>query len=65
VGHGESCFSPFRDGVSSVKYRCMVCATRSIGSGIILDAPMVLLGDEALAKACFDSFGGSANLDAK
>jgi hypothetical protein len=49
----------------SVKDRCTVCATRSIGSGIILDAPMVLLGDEALAEACFDSFGDSANLDAR
>jgi hypothetical protein len=31
----------------SVQDRCMVCAKRTIGSEIILDGPMVLLGDEA------------------
>jgi hypothetical protein len=27
--------------------RCSVCVERTIGSKIVLDAPMVLLGDEA------------------
>ena len=31
----------------SVQDRCMVCANRTIGPEIILDAPMVLIGDEA------------------
>jgi hypothetical protein len=31
----------------SVQDRCMVFAKRTTGSGIILDAPIVLLGDEA------------------
>ena len=31
----------------SVQDRCMVCAKRTIGLEIILDAPMVLIGDEA------------------
>ena len=31
----------------SVQDRCMVCAKRTIGSEAVLDAPMVLLGDEA------------------
>ena len=31
----------------SVQDRCMVCAKRTIGPEIILDAPMVLIGDEA------------------
>ena len=31
----------------SVQDRCMVCAKRTIGPKIILDAPMVLIGDEA------------------
>ena len=31
----------------SMQDRCRVCATCTIGSEIILDAPMVLLGDEA------------------
>jgi hypothetical protein len=44
---------------------CTVCAKHTIGSKIILDAPMVLLGDEAQAKARFGLFGDSANLDAR
>ena len=35
----ESRFSLFGDSVVSVKDRCMVCAKRTIGSEIILDAP--------------------------
>ena len=31
----------------SVQDRCMVCAKRTIGLEIILDALMVLIGDEA------------------
>ena len=31
----------------SVQDRCMVCAKRTVGPEIILDAPMVLIGDEA------------------
>ena len=31
----------------SVQDRCMVCAKRTIGLEIILDAPIVLIGDEA------------------
>ena len=31
----------------SAQDRCMVCAKRTIGPEIILDAPMVLIGDEA------------------
>ena len=43
--------------------RCMVCAKRTIGSETVLDAPMVLLGDEAQVEARFGLFGDSANLD--
>jgi hypothetical protein len=39
VGHEESCFSPFRDSVVLVQDRCMLCAKRTVGSKIILDAP--------------------------
>ena len=35
----------------SVQDRCMVCAKRTIGSETVLDAPMVLLGDEAQVEA--------------
>jgi serine acetyltransferase len=35
----------------SVQNRCMVCTKCTIGSGIILDHPMVLLGEEAQVEA--------------
>jgi hypothetical protein len=38
MGPVESCFGPFREGVVSVQDRCMVCAKRTIGSEIVLDA---------------------------
>ena len=41
----------------------MVCAKRTIRLETVLDAPMVLLGDEAQVEARFGPFGDSANLD--
>ena len=41
VGHVESCFGPFRDGVIVVQDRCMACAKHTVGSGVVLDAPDV------------------------
>ena len=49
----------------SVQDRCVVCAKRTIGPEIILDAPMVLLGDEAQVQACFGLFRDSTSLDAR
>ena len=49
----------------SVENRCMVCAKRTIGSGIVFNAPMVLLGDEAQVEAPFSLFTDSANLDTR
>ena len=46
----------------SMKDRCTVCAKRCIGSDIVFNAPMVLLGDEAQVEAPFSPFGDSANL---
>jgi hypothetical protein len=40
------------------------CAKHTIGSGFILDAPVVLLVDVAQVEAHFSLFGDSANLDA-
>jgi hypothetical protein len=40
----------------SVKDRCTVCAKCIIGSGIILDAPEVLLGDDTQVEAHFSLF---------
>jgi hypothetical protein len=39
VGHVESHFFVFGDSVSVGVERCTVCAKRTIGSEIILDAP--------------------------
>ena len=49
----------------SVQDRCMVCAKRTIGLEIVLDAPMVLLGDEAQVQARFGLFRDSTSLDAR
>ena len=49
----------------SVEDRCMVCAKRTMGSDIIFNTLMVLLGDEAQVEAPFSPFGESANLDAR
>ena len=49
----------------SMEDRCTVCAKRTIGSYIIFNVPMVLLGDEAHVEAPFSPFGDSANLDAR
>ena len=47
----------------SMQDRCMVCAKHTMGSETVLDAPMVLLGDEAQVEARFGPFGDSAILD--
>ena len=39
MGHLESRFFLFETVLVSVQDRCMVCARRTIGSEIILDAP--------------------------
>jgi hypothetical protein len=51
--------------VVSVQDRCTVCAKRTIGTEIVLDNPMVLLGDVAQVDARFRLFGDSANVDAR
>ena len=49
----------------SVQDRCIVCAKRTIGLDSVINAPMVLLGDEAQVEANFSPCGDSANLDAR
>ena len=49
----------------SVQNRCMVCAKRTVGSEIILDAPNGTTSNEALVEAHFGPLGDSANLDAR
>ena len=49
----------------SVQDRCMVWAKRTIGSETVLDAPMVLLVDEAQVQARFSLFRDSTSLHAR
>ena len=42
---------------------CMVCARRTIGCEIVLDALDGTTGDEAQVEAHFGLFGDSANVD--
>ena len=46
----------------SLQDRCMVCARRTIGLEIILDALDEVLGDEAKVEACFGPFGDTVDL---
>ena len=49
----------------SVQDMCMVCAKHTIGSETVLDALMVLLGDEAQEQAHFGLFRDSTSHDAR
>jgi hypothetical protein len=49
----------------SVQDWCTVCAKRTIGSEIILDAPDALHSHNAQVEARFSLFGDSANLEAR
>ena len=49
----------------SVQDRSTVCAKRTIGLDSVINAPMLLLGDEAQVEAHFSPCGDSANLDAR
>ena len=49
----------------SVQDSCTVCAERTIGSEIILDAPMELLGDVGHVEPRLDLCGGSVSVGAR
>ena len=49
----------------SVQDMCTICAKRTIDFKTILDALMVLLGDEAQVQAHFGLFRDSASLEAR
>ena len=48
-----------------VQHRCTVCAEHTIGSEIILDKPMELLGDVGHVEPRFDPFGDSDSVGAR
>jgi hypothetical protein len=45
--------------------RCTVCAERTIGSEIVLDALMEVLGDKAQVETCFAPFGDGVSVSAR
>jgi hypothetical protein len=45
--------------------RCTVCAERTIGSEIVLHAPMDLLGDISHVESHFNPFGDSCSVSAR
>ena len=45
--------------------RCTVCAKRTIGSEIVLDAPDVILGDVGPVESRFHAFGDSVSVGAR
>ena len=49
----------------SVQDRCMVCVKHTLGPETVLDASMVLLGDEAQVQARFGLFRDSTSFDAR
>ena len=65
MGHVESRFDPFGDGVSVGARLVHGLRQTYHGSEIILAHQMVLLGDEAQVEARFGPFGDSANLDSR
>ena len=62
VGHVESRFCPFGDGVSVGAGLVHGLRQSTISSETVLDAPMVLLGDEAQVQARFGLFRDSTSL---
>jgi hypothetical protein len=47
------------------QYRCMVCAKRTIGLGIVLDAPNGTLGDVGHVESCFGLFVDGVSVGAR
>jgi hypothetical protein len=61
----ETHFGPFRDILISTQDRFMICAERTIGSEIILDALECTARDVDQAEAHLDPFGDNVNLNAR
>ena len=65
VGHVESHFNPFGNSVSVGQDRCTVCAKRTIGSEIILDAPDGTPRDMGHVECHFVLFGDNVSVGAR
>ena len=55
-------FSTFGDSVILTQNRCTVCTKHTIGSQIILDAPMKILGDVGQVESHFGPFEDSISV---
>jgi hypothetical protein len=62
VGHVESRFGPFLDGVSVGANWCTVCAKCTTGSEIIWTHVMELLGDVGHVESRFGPFGDGVSV---
>jgi hypothetical protein len=51
--------------LGSVQDSCMVCAKRTIGSGIVLAHPMELLGDVSHVESRFSPFRDGVSVGAR
>jgi hypothetical protein len=58
-------FNPCEIVLMLMQDRCTVCAERTIGPKIVLDAPMELLGDVGHVESQFGPFGDSVRLGAR
>jgi hypothetical protein len=61
----EARFGPFKIVLLLTQDRCTVCVERTIGSKIILDAPMELLGDVHHVGSHFFPLGDSVSVSAR
>jgi hypothetical protein len=60
----EARFGPFGDIANPVARSCMVCAERTIGFNVILDAPDGIVGDVGHVESRLSSFGDSVSIGA-
>ena len=58
-------FGVFGDSACLTQDRCAVCAEHTIGSEIVLDAPMELLGDTGHVESRFSLFGDGVSVGAR
>ena len=65
VGHVESCFIRLETVLVSAQDRCKLCAKRTIGSEIILDAPDGTPRSHGSCGISFGPFGDGVSFDVR
>ena len=61
----EASFGPLGDSANFDADTCTVCAKRTIGSEIVLDAPIGTARWVGRVESCFDPFGHSVSVGAR